>query len=144
MYLPKYLRHSMPFLETFITYGKREKWFFLRKKTKCRFVNHVREWFSSRDHETKMNTKEMKKKKTKNIFQKSRNRERSIANTKIILRWLATASLTYGHFWDKTKLFPGDFFCKFNGDFIFVAKTFSIVIHHLELWWISFHFVVFL
>ena len=75
----------------------------------------MREWFSSRDHETKMNTKEMKKKKTKNVFQKSRNRERSIANTKIILRWLATASLTYGYFFffeTKQKLFPGDlFFC---------------------------------
>lgn len=140
----------MPFLETFITYGKREKWFFfLEKKTKCRFVNHVREWFSSRDHETKTNTKEMKKKKTK-IFFKSLETERSISTTKIIMRWLATASLTYGYFFSFfetiQKLFPGDFFlfCKFNGEFIFVAKTFSIVIHHLELWWISFHFVVFL
>ena len=138
----------MPFLETFITYGKREKWFFfLEKKTKCRFVNHVREWFSSRDHETNTNTKEMKKKKTKMFF-KSLETERSISTTKIIMRWLATASLTYGYFFffeTKQKLFPGDFlFCKFNGEFIFVAKTFSIVIHHLELWWISFHFVVFL
>ena len=84
--------------------------FFDKKKTKCRFVNHVREWFSSRDHETKMNTKEMKKKKTKNIFQ-SIETERSIANIKIILRWLATASLTYGYFFEtKQKLFPGDFF----------------------------------
>ena len=84
--------------------------FFLRKKTKCRFVNHVREWFSSRDHETKMNTKEMKKKKTKMFF-KSLETERSISTTKIIMRWLATASLTYGYFFEtKQKLFPGDFF----------------------------------
>ena len=87
--------------------------FFDKKKTKCRFVNHVREWFSSRDHETKMNTKEMKKKKTKNIFQ-SIETERSIANIKIILRWLATASLTYGYFFfffETTKIIPRRFFC---------------------------------
>ena len=65
--------------------------------------------------------------KDKNVFQKSRNREinkyyenhhEMVGNSKFDL-WLF-------FFETKQKLFPGDFFlfCKFNGEFIFVAKTF--------------------